>query len=244
LSLKTVKQIVDEQQANTGEVQQRGSTANLLKAITSDAKNFFTSLFTNIGNKLANNKFDVEVKNPTKLPDVFKVDGSVSLKDTKALLIGLNEIVRKLDVANKTYEQSSKGLEKSLKPEKVDFSSLEQAIKAIEIPKPLKEVSVDNLQDYSNQLELIKKEISKLKLDPKIEVKTQTPQVSIDLEGVKNQLQAIIEALSKPEEEPIGFSWTKNPEGNLSTFTEIYPDKKIVSSGWDLGKVEVDQRNK
>lgn len=245
MSLKTVKQIIEEnKQVNDG-TNQRSSTAGLLKAITLDAKQFFTNLFKMSVDKLANNKFDVEVKNQIVLPKVQQIDGEVSLKDTKALLIGLNEIVIGVENVKKTYEASAKSLEKNLKPEKIDLSKLEKAVKDIYIPDPLKEVSVSNFIDYNKKLDAIVKEIAKLKLDPKIEVKTQTPRVSIDLEGVKNQLQAIIEILSKPvEQEPTGFSWTKNDQGNLVSFTEIYSNGKITSDGWDVGRIKInDSRN-
>jgi hypothetical protein len=239
--MKTVQEIIQEQQSKSGEVNQRSSTAGLLKAIILDAKNFFTNLFTNNSKMLANNKFDVEVKNQIVLPKVQQIDGSVSIKDAKALLIGLNEIIKGIKTINDTYSKTSKGLEKSLKPEKIDFSSLLKAIEDIYIPEPLKEVSVSNLPpDTTKELVAIKKEITKLKLNPTINVETKEPKVSIDLDGVKNQLKTLIEAVSEPDdEEPTGYSWTKNSEGNLSTFTEIYSDKKIVSTGWDIGRVEI-----
>jgi len=240
--LKPAKQIIEEMQSVDNSKQERSRTANLLKAIIKNAKQFFTDLFKTLANKLTKNKFDVEVKNPTKLPDIFKIDGSVSIKDTKALLIGLNEIVRGIEATKKHYENQTKQLEKSLKPEKVDFTKLEKAINDIYIPDPIKEISITNFTDYTKQLDLIKKEISKLKLNPEIKVNNPAPKVSIDLEGVKSRLEAVVEALTVKEDEPIGYSWTKNSEGNLSTFTEIYPDKKIISIGWDIGRVEINEK--
>jgi hypothetical protein len=237
--MKTVQEIIQENKLKGGEVQQRSSTAFLLKAITIDAKNFFTNLFTGIADKLSKNKFDVEVKNQIVLPKVQQIDGTVSLKDAKALLIGINEIVNGIKTVNDTYSKSTKGLEKTLKPEKIDFSSLLKAIEGIYIPEPLKEISVNNLKDNTKELEAIKKEITKLEMKPTINVETKEPKVSIDLDGVKSLLETIVKSLEVKEDEPTGYSWTKNSEGNLSTFTEIYSDKKIVSSGWDIGRVEI-----
>lgn len=240
--MKNAETIIEEMKSQGDSTNQRSSTAGLIKAITLDVKNFFADLFSNSVSKLSMNKFDVEVKNPLKLPDVFKIDGSVTLKDTKALLIGLNEIVRGIEATKKHYETQTKQLEKSLKPEKVDFTKLEKAINSISIPEPLESTFVTNFPDYNKKLDLIQKEISKLKLDPKINVSP--TKVSIDLEGVKNQLQAILDALATPEkyDEPTGYSWTKDSDGNLSSFTETYKDKKIVSSGWNLGSVKIEKR--
>lgn len=240
--MKTPQEIISEMKSKSDSKQERTSTVGLLRAVIQDAKDFFTNLVYGFGDKLSKSKFDVEVKNPLKLPDVFKVDGSVSLKDTKALLIGLNEIVRGIEATKKHYEAQTKQLEKSLKPEKIDFTKLEKAINSITIPEPLESTFVTNFPDYNKKLDLIQKEISKLKLDPKIEVSP--AKVSIDLDGVKNQLKAILDALVTPvkDDEPTGYSWTKDSEGNLSTFTEIYSDKKIVSSGWNLGSVKIENR--
>lgn len=206
--MKTVEEIISEQQSKSNEVTQRSSTAGLLKAITQDAKDFFTNLFKVSADKLADNKFDVEVKNQIVLPKVQQIDGSVSLKDTKALLIGLNEIVRGIEKANKTYEQSSKGLEKNLKPEKVDFSKLEQAIKDIYIPEPNTRVSADitSLPKYiAEKLDDIKKAINKIEVSPVVNVDNKTPEVTIDLQGVKDSLQAILEAITAQEKPEVNI---------------------------------------
>jgi hypothetical protein len=193
--LKSPQQIIDEMRQIDDGKQERTSTAGLIKEIIKDAKQFFDDLFKKHTDKLSKNKFSVEVKNFPKPPDVQKIDGSVSLKDTKALLIGLNEIIKVVENTKKNVETQTKQLEKSLKPEKTDFSSLEKAVKEIVIPAPLKEISVDNQIDYNEKLDLIKKEISKLKLDPKINVETKASDVTIDLEGVKSRLQTVVEAI-------------------------------------------------
>lgn len=242
--LKDNKTIAAEIKASSDNQSEQIKRMGLVQSLVFEFKDFVGNITAGLYKKLAGTKFDVEVKNQIVLPEVQKISGEVSLSDTKALLIGLNEIVRGIESAKKSHEQMSKGMEKSLAPKEMDMSCLEEAINAIEIPEPLKEVSVSNLKDYSDKLDAIKKEISKLKLDPKIEV--QPTKVTIDLDGLKNQLQAILDALVTPEkdDEPTGFSWTKNSEGNLSTFTEIYPDGKVVSTGWDINKVEInDQRN-
>jgi hypothetical protein len=238
--LKTVQEIIQENKQINDGTKERSSTAGLLKAITSDAKDFFTNLFTGIAGKISKNKFSVEVANQIVLPKVQQIDGSVSIKDAKALLIGLNEIIKGIKTINDTYSKSSKGLEKSLKPEKIDFSSLLKAINAIEIPEPLKEIIVRNpTPDTTKELVAIKKELTKLKLNPTINVETKEPKVVIDLEGVKSRLETIVGVLETKEDEPTGFSFTRNSEGNLSTLTEIYPNGKVKSEGWDLGSVKV-----
>ena len=75
-----------------------------------------------------------------------------------------------------------------------------------------------------------------------INVGTKAPQVIIDLDGLKTQLEQVIELLSATEDKPIGFSWTKNSQGNLSTLTETYPTGKVISEGWDIGRVIVDDQ--
>lgn len=241
--MKTVKEIIEENKQLNDGTKERSNTVGVMKAIILDAKDFFTNLFTGIAGNLSKNKFDVEVKNQIVLPKIQQIDGTVSIKDAKALLIGLNEIIKGVENVKTTYEKSTKNLEKTLKPEKADFSRLEKAINSITIPEPLKEVSVSNLNpDTTNELIAIKKEITKLKLNPTINVETKEPKVSIDLDGVKSRLETIVEALGVKEDEPTGFNFTKDSNGNLETLTEIYPNGKVVSDGWNIGRVTVNDK--
>lgn len=205
------KEIIQTLSSKENELKTRKASVGLISGIIKDAKSFLSNLFFQSVKEIRGNKFDVEVKNPTKLPEVFKVDGEVSLKDTKAILVGLNEVVRGIDKTKKYYEEQTKRLEKSLKPEKVDFGSLEKAINDIYIPDPVKTVSVDNFTDYNKKLDEIKKEIGKLKLDPKIEV--QPAKVSIDLDGVKSRLETLvgeIKRIPKPEKQEFDLSKVEN----------------------------------
>jgi hypothetical protein len=220
-------------------VQARTGTAGLIKFLVKDAKEFFTDLLKVSADKLAKNKFNVEVKNFPTPPEVQTIDGEVSLKDTKALLTGLNEIIKVVENTKKNVESQTKQLEKSLKPEKTDFSSLEKAVKAIEIPKPLESVSIDNQIDYNKKLDDIKKEICKLKLDPQIKVETKASDVVIDLEGIKKLLQGIVESLGTKEEDMIGLVFKKDEYGSVTDIIEKYPSGNVVSSGWNLGVIGI-----
>jgi hypothetical protein len=240
--LKSPSEIIAEMRVKDDGRQERTSTAGLLKAIIKDAKEFFTGLSTGLGDKLSKNKFDVEVKNQIELPEVFKVDGEVSVKDTKAILTGLNEVIRSVNATQKYYQEQTKQLSANLKPEKTDFSKLEKAVKEIEIPKPLEVVSVDNLIDYTRKLDEIKKEICKLKLDPTIQVSP--AKVVIDLDGVKSLLETIVESLGDKEEEMTGLVFKKDSLGNVTDIIEKYPSGDVVSSGWNLGIIKVkDERS-
>ncbi len=126
--MKTVSQIVEELNSEKEKRSER-----VLKE--SSRRKFESGLFSNLENNLSKNTFDVEVKNQVKLPDIFKIDGEVWVKDTSAILANLKKIIGEIsDLKNKSVSQT-KSLEKNLKPEKVDFSDLEKAVKGMLEPE-------------------------------------------------------------------------------------------------------------
>jgi hypothetical protein len=219
-------------QSGNNEVSQRSTVAGLIRAITLDAKNFFSKLLSEFGKIIIKNKFDVEVKNPTKLPSVFKIDGSVSLKDTKALLVGLNEIIKVVENTKKNLQEQTKQLEKSLKPEKVDFSELKKAIENIEIPEVVipetiippfpKEIKISNFPEQ-----------------------VRIPEVSIPPFPKKIEISNFPDPAEEPkEEEMTGLVFKKDSNGNVSDIIEKYPSGNVVSSGWNLGVIKVSDGRK
>lgn len=177
------------------------------------------------------NTYSVKVENQLKLPDVQKISGEVTVKDLEGLILGLDQVIKSV----KSLPQM----------ERADLSALEKAVKDIKfpdhpkMPEPLKTVEVTNLNEL---LKPLAKLASKLDTkSPTIHFPPPLKSVSVsNLEAIETILSSIQDKLEKKDEDPTGFSFERDSTGKLKTLTEIYPSGSVVSTGWNLGRVTVE----
>ena len=209
----------------------------LIKGIISDAKEFFTGLFDKIS-ALKDNVFRVEVKNQIELPKIQKIEGEVAVKDIRSLIIGLNEIIKKQSEVIKSYEKGVGELKKSLKPEKVDFSRLEKAVKEIKIPEvkipqPPKAIEITNLGELKKYFD---------ELGKKFNIKFPDIEIPPFPKTVKVSNLAELKETKKPEPKLQSFFWEKDENGELKSLTEVYDTGEVRTTGWNLGRVKIDDK--
>lgn len=87
-----------------------------------------------------------------------------------------------------------------------------------EIPKPLKSIEVNNLDDVVKVVKALNKDIKKLKLDPKIDVKASD--VKIDLKPIEKRLEKLSKQLK--EQKPIELP--EYPETDLGPLKQAIDD--------------------
>lgn len=221
--LKTPQEIINEINQSQNTFNDKKASVGLIKGIIDDAKEFF--------NGLADRVIAV------RLPKVQKVKGTISLKEARSLLVGINEVVKNLQQVKTEITSQTKGLSKYLKPS--DFSKLEKAIKAIKIPETKipeypKDVKINNLKELKNHFD---------QLADKFNIKI--PEVKIPDYPKSIKVSNFPKPKPEPmEEEMIGFSWQKNDLGEVTKITEEYPSGKVISTGWVLGRVKIDDQRK
>lgn len=233
------QEIIRTRQKDKSDFENRRNIAGVIKAITADIKAFFSGLLQKTTKDITSNKYRVIVDNQIKLPDVQMIKGKVDIENFRPVLMGINENIKKIEALKKVVEAQTKEL-KPIKPEKVDFSRLEKAVKGIKIPEtkipkyPTK-ISVDNLVDIKKQLAEVEKAIKNIKI-PKVDIPEYPKSISVkNLKDIK---------IPEPkEEEPLmGFYWDKDSNGNLTKLVEQYPSGEVISTGWALGRVKIDDR--
>lgn len=192
--------------------------------------------------------FKVNVENQIKMPDTQKVEGQVSLNEMWVLILGLSEVIKRLESVATTIEQSPKNVTHHFKPEQVDLKPLEAAIKGLKLnvamPEQKDTVTVTNLAELKKPLADL---ASKLQIKfPDIHIPEYPKSVTVgNLTTIEKLLVALSNKEQPVEEQPLGFSWKRDSNGKLETLTEIYPSGKVISTGWNLGAVQVDdQRNR
>lgn len=239
--LKEPQDLIQIIQESSKEKNDRSLVGNLIKAIINDAKKFLNELSVATLKRVFKQTYRVEVSNQIKLPNVQKIEGKVSLKEIREVVIGLNEIVKKLDTLEVTNRKSTTQLEKSLKPVENDPSPIVKAIKDIKIPEtkipaPLSKIEITNLKELKDLL---------LKMLVELQKPTETvvipPYPKTMTVGNLDKVEGLLADLNKPEkeDEPIAFNFDTDDTGNLKTFTEIYPDGEVISTGWSIGRVKI-----
>ena len=211
---------------------QRKASVGLIKGIITDAKEFFTKLFDNI-TELKNSTFKVNVENQIELPETQKIEGEVSIKEIRSILLGLNEMIKGLYETKSAIEANKIELPEQ---KEVDFSSLEKAIREIpetvipEYPEQKEEIRISNLNEITKYFQAVIEKIEGIKI----------PETKIPAFPKKIEISNLPE--EKEEEKCTSFSWDVNENGDLTSITENYPSGQVVSTGWALGRVKIDDK--
>lgn len=228
-------EIIQTQKELTEKQNQRKASVGLIKGIISDAKNFFNKLNEKVLD-LKDNTFKVKVVNQIKVPDIQRIKGSVSLVEVQALLSAINSVIEGVNKVQTTLQEQTKNLD-TLKPEKIDFTSVEKAIKNIpkvnipDFPEQREEIRVNNLSELKKYFDELSK---KLNINfPEINIPSYPKEIKIS--NFPKQEKVI-------EEKCIGYNWETNDNGDLTTITEYYPSGEIISTGWAIGRVKIDDR--
>jgi hypothetical protein len=150
---------------------------------------FFANSFAEFMRQILKGKYDVNVK----FPDTQKIKGEVSVEGLTSLLHALNEL--------NTSTKKNKPIDVQKIQGEVTVKN-QISIPKVEFPKYPEEISVNNLIDYTKKLDEIKQELSGIEVKPQINVQTEAPQVSIDLEGVKSRLESLIEEIKRIQVTP------------------------------------------
>jgi hypothetical protein len=231
------QEVVQSMQEEDSQSSDKKGIAGIIRAVVSEAKQFFTDLFSKSTNELKVNKFKVEVENQIELPKVQKIDGEVTLKNAREYVIGLNEIKKTIETTIKSLEKTTKNLNKELKPEKINLKPVVDAIDAIEIPETVipdypTEMTISNLSFLQQYFDKLAKQF-----DIKIP-ETKIPPYPKEIE-VSNFPEP-----PEDEEEMAGLYWNKNEIGDVTELVEQYPSGNIVSKGWDIARVKVRDERK
>lgn len=178
-------------------VSEKKSLFGLIDRYILDAKGFFSGLFKSVTD-LKDNTFSVRVENQVSLPEVQKVDGAVSLKEIRLLLVGLKDTVSALEDVKNAIDKGNKQVAKELKPEKIDLAPITKAIENIpevEIPEHPESVSVNNFSELKKSFDDLAKKVN-IKF-PEI-VFPEFPK-SLDVNNLKEHTKAIIDAIKAIE---------------------------------------------
>lgn len=246
--MKTIADIVAQRQQETADHQNLEKKKAFESGLFTGLKVAFAEMLGTALKLVKKSTYSVKVENQIKLPAVQQVEGTVSLKEIRTLVLGLNEVVKELKTLTSTGSANTTLLSKELKPTKVDFTALEKAVKAIKIPETVVPdyptvMQISNLEELKKPLENL---ATKFKVEaPVINIPPAPKTITVgNLEGLQTTLESIL-AKEEPTEEPlIGLSWKKDDNGNLQTLTEIYPSGTVVSTGWGIGSVKIDDQRK
>ena len=235
--MKSPQEIIQTISDENSKFAQKRATVGVIRGIIDDAKDFLDKLAKKIADSINQNSFSVKVENQIKLPETQKIDGSVSIKDMRSLIVGLDEVIKALNEVKNGAKQNAKTISNDLKPEKIDFSSLEKAIKAIKfpdikIPEQRKTVEVSNFNELKKYFDLLVK-------------KFVVPAPVVNVPPFPKEIA--VSNFPKPEkpiepEKMSGFYWEKDKNGDVTTLVEKYPSGEIVSSCWNIGSVKIDDR--
>jgi len=153
---------------------------------------FLTQSFAELVKQIATGKYDVNVK----FPVVQTVNGKVSVDGMTSLLQAIQEL-------NYSTKKNKLTLPNVQKVEgTVTIANPTPETRIPEFPTKI-ETEVLTLPDYvETKLDEIKKELSKIELSPNINVQNEAPQVSIDLDGVKNLLESLVEEIRRIQVTP------------------------------------------
>lgn len=139
------------------------------------------------------------------------------------------------------WELSIEGLLEMLEMHQEKMDAAVEAIKNIKpevtVEAPDSEVRIANIDKTNKILQQI------LEKDPKapsVVVPNFPDKISIsNLKSLEDSLDSLLNALKKEDEEPIGYRWNKDSTGKLKSFTEIYEDHEVTSTGWNIGRVSI-----
>jgi len=164
------------------------------------AKEYIKELFGSVISWFANNVLKVEVTNPQNKIRILNFPKTQRTKDVqtrdaiKSLQKQLQELQKateniKLEIPDKQQIEGSVRVENQIE------------IPEVKIPEFPKQLQIHSLPKYvSEKLDSIKKSVSALKLDPKIEVKQ--PEIKIDIDKISGELNNVLKAIEGLEVQP------------------------------------------
>lgn len=169
---------------------------------------------------IASHEPNVTVKNPTKIPK------SMDVPQISNVVKSLAELI----VATKDNKPNTTLLEQKLDNVAKELRSLPRDIKFPEIPKPLKEVSVDNQIDYTNKFDELAKVFSSKDFSPAIKVAaTKVTVDNTEVANVVNELKdVIISAVSGIEMPSIPSFDTKPVTEAVRALQKTIEDRPVV----------------
>lgn len=246
-----VKDLLAKRASDTEKAQDKNYQGGLFHGL----KVALAEMFGAVLKQIKKYTFKVNVENQLSLPEIQKVKGSVSVDEAWGILLGLDEMLGALENLQKDFA----GLVKPLRPKEVYLDEVIKAIKTIKIPDVKvpdiklpetkfpaypKEIAVSNLSELKKPLlDLATKIQDKLSA---IEFPEFPRSLSINnLDSIKAGLDEIVAILStNKDERPVGYSWERDATGRLTKFVEIYPDGRVISEGWNLGSVTINNDRK
>lgn len=237
--LKEPQEIIQTLQDEEDNKKKKQGIAGIIRSAFSELTNFFNSLGTKITSEINSNTFDVRITNQKDFPDVQKISGDVTIKESRDFIIGIDAIIDSLNSVKKEFSAQTSDLSKSLKQEKTDLSPIIKAIKAInipetKIPKYPESISVNNLKDLEKLLKPLLEKIEKKEI--------KFPSIEIPKFPKAIEISNFPDPKDEAEEDMTGFYWNKNENGDVTEIVEQYPSGDIVSTGWAIGRIKIDDR--
>ncbi len=228
-------EIIQTLSTKNNELKTRKASVGLISGIIKDAKSFLSNLFFESVKEIKSNKYKAEVD----FPEVQKVSGTVTVSNTEFKINNLSElsgeIDKKIDELKKIQSEVVLAVKGIKEP---DFSSLEKAVKSIKIPEvnipEVKEVSINNLSELKKYFDDLPKKIKFPDINIPATKEIKIPEYPKEIK--------VSNFPKEEKEELIGFYWTKDDAGNLSELVEVYPRGEVVSSGWSIGRVKIDDK--
>jgi Tfp pilus assembly protein PilO len=203
----------------------------------------------------------VEVLNPTPATDVTPVVEAIkeTEKTTKRVEVTNPEVtVKNLGEITKTLQADLQEIQG-----KLDNFTDSVAVIKLQLPEQKMPEVVLDTTPVTDAVSRVEKAVSDLatgvqniEFKPVINVPkpvVQAPDLSpITSEIAKlsritsEKLSTLVDAANKPEEkevedEPVGYRFERNQDGELTKFVEVYADgREVVSTGWNIGYVNVE----
>lgn len=177
------------------------------------------------------------------MPEGFKLDWGITINGLKEILVGLDLTIDQVKKLTDSLPSIVDKIDQGANSDRKELSALVAAVKSIKaptivIPEPLSEVKVTGQDKVVNLLTKIanKPDFEKTELQSPI-----FPQsITVDnLREITDKLSELVDKEAYTEDKCTGFSWDTDSNGELSTFTEMYSNGNVVSTGWNLGRVRI-----
>lgn len=212
----------------------------ILKVLTDTIQNSTIASVHSVRETITSHLYKVEVQNPiTKMT----IGGKVSVTnhpDYKKELKNIEEAVKDIEVPKK--------IEVTNFPKVPVFPKFPAFPKEFKISNPQESVSITNLKEVTSSLNELKKQISKLKLDPKVQVdapvipppvvrveKTPSPTVNVEAPDLSffEELTNYFESLNEKKPLPVRLSDGKSFYKALDRITEFVTSNGNATSFLD-----------
>jgi len=176
----------------------------------------------------------------TQKPEITKEEMLSGLDQIIVNVKKLGDVMPKLDTLGKILDKPKENYWTEERMKKVLKDSFPK-FPDIKIPEPKAEVRVTDLEKVTALLTKLVAKPDFQKTDITIPEQKPFPKsITVDNLGeVADKLQQLLDKENDKQPEATGFSWNEDANGNLSSFTEIYPNGKVVSEGWNVARVKV-----